>query len=197
MGRPETSAEEKAARGDRLRQLRERLKADNAPGGSWTQDDVAVRAGIQRTSYVKMEGGKSAMTGKSVAELARVFELELREFDLFLTGVLTVEAALQHRVPLAAAFIEKLDARQKLKTLIRKHPDRWHLATVIRALSGETYVRENEDEPEVGWASLLDAIESRQIDETEERGEDAARVHARTVGPRPPIPGYTSGGRRK
>lgn len=176
--------------GDRLRLLRERLKTDSAPGGPWTQDAVAERARMLRTNYVKMEGGRSAMTGKSVAQLARVFELELREFDLYLTGVLTVEAALQHRIPLAAAFIEKLDTRQKLKTLIRKHPERWHLATVIRALSGETYVRENEDEPEVGWASLLDAIESRQIDETEERGEDAARVHARTVGKRPTIPGF-------
>lgn len=196
MGRPEMPSAEKAERGGRLRSLRERLRDDDIPGGPWTQEAVADRAKMLRTGYVKMEGGKSSSSGWSAARVAHVYKLHPGDFENYLRGALTLDEVLERRYPLAAEFIAKLDACSKLKAVLRKHPTRWHFPSVVRALS---HVRGNEIEPEVGWASLLDAIESDRVDdEIAEENEHSARSNEKRIDQRPRVPGapYRSQTRR-
>lgn len=185
--------------GERLRSLRDHLAA--VEGKSlWTQEAVAKRASIQRTAYNKMENGSSAFEGSSVAWVAKAFRLQYADFDRYIRGELTLENALTRRDPLASVFVERLGQHaQKLSRLFKKYPDRWHLTTLARALTGDTYVRVGENIPEVGWVSLLDSIESGQIDETEEQGEDAVRIAIERDGergPRPIIPGFRTSPKR-
>ncbi len=193
------SATEKAERGNRLRAFRERLK-ETEDARLWSQAAVADRAEIERPNYVAMEVGRSAFTGGSLWKLAIVYGLEPKDLSRLVGGALPMEDAVQLRAernPFASEVLPKIEGNKALRATLREHPRRWRISTVVRAVMHETYVRANEAEPEIGWISLLDAVERGDIDRETARGPAAAREHARRTPERPLIVGFTQKAKSK
>jgi hypothetical protein len=164
-----------------------RFKEEIAAGPRGTASRLARELDISTAHITNLISSKTRQIGEEVRDkLAAHWGMTPAQLEAVATG----RAASGVRPPIPdptwKTLISQIGMRPALQAELLKDSANWRVSTIVRAVT--THWESPDGAPREGWAKVLEAIESGEIDQMSGGAEDATNAAKKQVGRRVKLP---------